>query len=494
MSCLQDGASAEIALLVRVLDVNEHPPRLLRTEYRGRVSEDALPGQLVMSELGSEPLVLSVVDLDGPAHRRHIYRLSPPAAAALFTVDSVTGALLLAGRVDRELTEYHNFTVEVLDGDTPRRPADSVAAISVRVEGVDDCAPELERTEMRADLVLPAVDGQIVVKVGARDPDDPPASLLWDLADGNDDEAFTVDAAGLVTVALPALLTPRRELVVQVSDGRHESRASLLVRSRVPEPAGLAFTRVLYEGSVRENSLREDVVCVLSAVGTALHEPVEYRLAAPSSHFSLGSSSGVLRTTGVPVDRERAARLELAAEVRAGRRTARAIVVVTVLDENDNCPEFASTSYLAAVEAGAPAGTSVARVEAADRDAGELGEVRYEMARGHGELFAVERSSGLVSMRRAAEERDEPHELTVAAYDGGSPACRAEVRLAVRVWPGGAAPRWTLAHYTLEAREDTATGARLSELGAVSPLRRPLLYSIRSDPDDMFYLHYDTGE
>lgn len=116
------------------------------------------------------------------------------------------------------------------------------------------------------------------------------------------------------------------------------------------------------------------------------------------------------------------------------------------------------------------------------------------MKRGHGELFRVDRRSGQISLKQTVDAHNQLYTLVIGAFDGGVPACGASAAVAVRVWGGGAAPAWERAHYALEAREDAAPGAALAPpLRAVSPLNRQLIYTLLDDADQLFELHFDTG-
>lgn len=46
-------------------------------------------------------------------------------------------------------------------------------------------------------------------------------------------------------------------------------------------------------------------------------------------------------------------------------------------------------------------------------------QVRYEMKRGNGELFRVDRRSGQISLRQPLEPANHLYTLVVAAFDGG---------------------------------------------------------------------------
>lgn len=52
-------------------------------------------------------------------------------------------------------------------------------------------------------------------------------------------------------------------------------------------------------------------------------------------------------------------------------------------------------------------------------DSGDNGEVRYELKKGHGELFRVSRKTGEISLKQNLEGHNREYQLMIAAYDGG---------------------------------------------------------------------------
>lgn len=296
-----------------MLDCNEFPPVLVRREYRGRVSEAAPAGALVLSAAEpGEPLVLDTADGDSPAHHERAFEL-PPAAARLFRVHPTTGALLLARALDYEQAARHEFTVkvraapprparprpappaltapralQVVDAGTPRLPSESTATVVVEVEDANDCAPEFPRAAYEAVVALPTAAGVLVATLAARDRDLPPGEALkYDIVEGDEEGAFAVAAGGAVTVARPERLRARAELRVRASDGRWAATARLAVRARAPEPAGLAFAQPEYFGAAPENSSRPATLAVLAVLGAALDEHVAFSILNPVEGFEV---------------------------------------------------------------------------------------------------------------------------------------------------------------------------------------------------------------
>lgn len=100
---------------------------------------------------------------------------------------------------------------------------------------------------------------------------------------------------------------------------------------------------------------------------------------------------------------------------------------------NDNCPMFVNLPYYAVVSVDDVRGSLITKVHALDLDSYENGEVRYEMKRGHGELFKVDRKSGEVTLKQTLEGHNRDYELLIAAYDGGITPCSTDVTVYVKV-------------------------------------------------------------
>lgn len=72
------------------------------------------------------------------------------------------------------------------------------------------------------------------------------------------------------------------------------------------------------------------------------------------------------------------------------------------------------------------------QVQAIDADSGDFGSVRYELVRGSGELFAVNKKTGEISLKQTLMAADKTYSLTVAAYDGGKPPLSSQAHVLIR--------------------------------------------------------------
>ncbi|XP_063233580.1 fat-like cadherin-related tumor suppressor homolog [Bacillus rossius redtenbacheri] len=502
------GVSRRCLLAVHVLDRNDHAPSFPSAVYAAAAPEDLAPGSPVLVD-GRRSLVVSARDPDSGPNGLIAYSLVPGLAARLFRVDPRTGAVRTAAPLDRETAPLLVFHVRAEDRGRPRLAAALPAEVRVSVLDANDCPPRFARARYRAAVALPARAGALVATVAARDDDDDDggaAGPRYDLVDGDPRGAFAVvPASGEVRIARPELVRARNSLHVRASDGKLSSIARVDVIGVRADDPNFRFQKDRYEVAVTENSTRALTLAVLTVLGAALNEHVTFSLLTPSDMFVVGATSGAVRTLGRPLDREVVERHELVVQAMSGDvstegklRLAVASVAVTVLDVNDNCPVFVGAPYFRAVPAAARKWDVVAQVRAVDPDQGENGEVRYELARGHGELFKVDRRTGDVQLKQNLEGHvrspGTPYELTVAAYDGGATPCSTEVAVLVRV-TDESSPVFERREYAASVPESAEPGSPLPvSLRADAAPGRRLVYSIvGGDEDEQFGLDFSTA-
>lgn len=228
-------------------------------------------------------------------------------------------------------------------------------------------------------------------------------------------------------------------LQVRVSDGLFSNTTYVNVVVENSENSGLVFQKPVYEGSVLENSTKVTTVAVVNVLGTVLNEHVQFRILNPTDMFEIGLTSGVIKTTGKAFDREAKDHYELIVEAKSNEynwekiRIAHGIVNVRIIDVNDNCPMFVNLPYYAVVSVDDPKGSVIIKVHALDLDADENGVVRYEMKRGYGELFRVDRQTGELSLKQTLEGHNRYYDLVIAAYDSGVHPCSSDVPVHVKV-------------------------------------------------------------
>lgn len=121
--------------------------------------------------------------------------------------------------------------------------------------------------------------------------------------------------------------------------------------------------------------------------------------------FTLDPVTGELSCR--PLDRERTNLHNLTIEARDGGNPSKSSLtnlLISVLDDNDNDPEFQMEEYTAEIPEDIAVGTSVLKVQATDRDFGENAEISYSInnvAQGQSQgQFTINNITGVLSTAR----------------------------------------------------------------------------------------------
>ncbi|XP_059608235.1 fat-like cadherin-related tumor suppressor homolog, partial [Phlebotomus argentipes] len=508
------SVATRCSLIVHVLDRNDNAPHFERHLYMGSISEAASIGSLVLVSLAngtanttmvenSEPLVIRAVDADSGVNAFLHYDIVEALPRRFFHIDSTTGAIKTVMVLDHEKIPAFTFHVKVSDLGVPRLSSETTARVEIAVTDVNDCTPVFVQKEYNVTLLLPTYTNIAVVQVQATDRDtvaDAP-QLTYEIIEGNKGDVFSINAtSGVITTRDVEQIVSQYRLKVRVSDGKFSKTALVHVQVETSENSGLIFQRAFYEGSIVENSTKIATVTVVNVLGTILNEHIEFRILNPTDMFRIGMTSGVVETTGVRFDREVRDKYELIVEARSQTlererpRVAHVVVNVTVLDVNDNCPMFVNLPYYAVVSVDDPKGSVITKVHALDLDSQENGEVRYEMKRGHGELFKVDRKTGEVTLKQTLEGHNRDYELLIAAYDGGITPCFTDVTVHVKVIDKSM-PVFSKQFYSDSVAENVELYTPLSvSIQAESPLGRKLIYTIvKGNELEEFALDFNTG-
>ncbi|XP_024085354.1 fat-like cadherin-related tumor suppressor homolog [Cimex lectularius] len=497
------GAKAVCHVVVHLMDRNDNPPYFRETLYQGWINEGAPIASLVFYNQSSH-LVLAASDEDSQLNALLQYDIVEPGPQRWFHIDSTTGAIRTIATLDHETDPLIEFHVKVTDLGKPRLSSETLAKVVIKVNDINDCSPKFSQRIYNTSILTPTYANIAVLQLNATDKDSANITKLsFSIRSGNVDNVYSIGSeTGIITVHDPisgAKTAPHR-LRVAVTDGKFVDEAMVYITWEHSQDSGLKFQRSIYHGSVLENSTKSITVAVVTVLGSHLNEHLTFSILNPSPYFTIGPTSGALRTTGVRFDREHQERYQLIVQTRSKEsredeiRVAHVAVNVTVLDINDNCPMFVNLPYYAVVSVDAKKGDVITKVHAIDLDKGENGEVRYELIRGSGDLFKVCRKTGEVTPKQALEGHNREYQLIIAAYDGGSTPCSTKVNVVVKVMDRSM-PIFDKQFYTVSTLENIDLHSPLSiSIQAESPLGRKLIYSIVSgNNDEKFAVDFNTG-
>ena len=273
----------------------------------------------------------------------------------------------------------------------------------------------------------------VIMAIKAVDEDEGRNSYIsYSLAPTPDDRFTLGSVDGLLRIAGPLDREVRANysLVVTARDrGNPPNTNTLTINLRVADENDNSpvFDPKQYSASVPENASIGLSVLQVSATDADenLNGKVRYSIVAGDKNrdFMIGEDTGVIRVAkNLNYERRNHYLLTVQAEDSGGDvRYDSATVTVSIMDINDNAPVFLDSPFLVYVMenmAGLP--TSIATVTAFDADNPPYNRVNYLVKDGDKSMFAVNASSGEISLLRGLDrEQQQDYSLTVVAIDSG---------------------------------------------------------------------------
>uniref|UniRef100_A0A8B9QHH7 Protocadherin alpha subfamily C, 1 n=1 Tax=Apteryx owenii TaxID=8824 RepID=A0A8B9QHH7_APTOW len=144
-------------------------------------------------------------------------------------------------------------------------------------------------------------------------------------------------------------------------------------------------------------------------------------------------------------------------------------VIVTVLDTNDNAPEFEHSVYRASILENSPNGTLVVQVHATDLDEGPNGEVRYSFSNSTAadlqQMFLINPHTGEVAVNGILAVQRPLLEMLIEARDKGAFGMSSTAKLLVEITDvNNHAPEITIASLSSPIPEDAVPGTVIALL------------------------------
>uniref|UniRef100_A0A8C2E4Q2 FAT atypical cadherin 2 n=1 Tax=Cyprinus carpio TaxID=7962 RepID=A0A8C2E4Q2_CYPCA len=427
-------------LVVVLEDINDNPPKFVPTIYRIKVPEDVPPGTVL--------LWVESFDLDLESGGLISYNLKNSEAGTFF-LDTSTGCLTLERELDFEKQQFYNLTVRAVDHGKPRSLSSS-CFIEVEVLDVNENLnrPLFTQFVHNAAVMEDATVGTSVLTLTTVDNDlGRDGVVRYYIHDGSGLGIFTIDEeTGVIQTAclLDREAVPHYWLTVYAKDLGTVPLVSwtevyievLDINDNPPE-----LSQPVYFGSVQENLPKDKSVLKVSA--TDMDKSSEGKLAfqildSQRVYFTIDAKTGVI-STRVPLDREQKAEhiIEvMVSDEGAPPLSSTATVIIEVLDENDNSPQFSHKLFqVKLLERQSTAEPQeIYRMVARDDDVGPNGMVTYSLEDGSDARFDIHPETGVVTARGEFVQGIYSI-LTIQATDHGNPPRMSKTRLHVEWLP-----------------------------------------------------------
>ncbi|KAM9693635.1 protocadherin Fat 2 [Trichechus inunguis] len=487
------GASADVMVLVYIIDENDNAPMFSKLTFVGQISEAAPLHSMVMDENNS-PFVIRATDSDKEANSLLVYKILEPEASKFFKIDPSMGTLTTVTEMDYESTPSFQFSVYVHDQGNPILFAPRPAQVIINVRDVNDSPPRFLDSIYEVAVVGPTHQGMELFVVQASDDD---SEITYSIKTGNADEAVTIHPiTGLISVLNPAFLGLSRELTIRASDGLYHDTALVKITLTQALNTSLQFDQDVYRAAVKENLQNRKALVILGVQGNHLNDTLSYFLLNGTDMFCMIRSAGVLQTRGVAFDREQQDIHEVAVEVRDNRtpqRVAQAVVRVSVEDVNDNPPEFQHLPYYTIIQDGTEPGDVLFQVSATDQDLGVSGVVTYAFAEDY-TYFRIDPYLGDISLKKPFDYKAlNKYRLKVIARDRGTPSLQSEEEVLVTV-RNKSNPLFQSSYYKVRVPENITLYTPILHTQARSPEGLRLIYNIvEEEPLMLFTTDFKTG-
>ncbi|XP_056397443.1 protocadherin-20-like [Hyla sarda] len=403
--------------------------RFIASQKEGGISiqEDVLPGTIIA--------ILHVTDPDGDISRPFFINESSPFILRPSDSSPDTFLLLTSSPLDFELKQQYDITITGIS--TNDKSLTYKETIRITIEDVNDNSPKFSNHFEEIFIEENNVPGDILLNLSASDDDSGSNGLVRYFLHSGDPGVFSIDSSsGILTTSKSLDREKKASYTVQVtamdqgSPSRNSSCAVVIwVLDQNDNPPTFASNEFTFY--VPEDLPHGGEVGFINVtdMDSGLNGDFSVHLLNITSLFSIGEDR-ILRSGG-SFDYEKVLMYEVWVEARDGGSpalTSQVKVLVFILDVNDNAPLIvlpeSNYSYVL-VTPDTSQGSSVAKVQAVDYDAGLNGAItytEYDEIGPSASLFRVDAHTGDIILKYSTSS---PHcglyQLLVKASDQGYP-------------------------------------------------------------------------
>ncbi|XP_036247619.1 protocadherin-16 [Molothrus ater] len=506
----QDGgglqAQPNARVNISIVEGTVSPPVFEQAQYFFSVPEDMPQGTTVGAVQAQNP----------PGHADDIfYSISSGDPHGYFSIDSASGQLRTSLPLDHESQAVLVLDVQARSGSPP---AYSNTRVKISVSDVNDNAPAFPTPSDSILLPEATEPGTTVYTLQAEDRDSGAnGQVAFELLSGGEGTFVVEHASGAVRLlgALQYEAISAYSLAIVARDSgvpQLSSTFTLLVHVQAEDDNGPIFDTLTYRVEVQEGVPVSTRFLQVRALAHDV-EPSEltYHLRADGDAASFGivPESGWLYVKSA-LDRETRDLYVLTVLASVGgtgaaadaRKTGTSTVRVSVTDENDNSPRLSEERYFFTVSENQAPGSTVGRVMASDRDAGQNSRLTYRLLQ-HDPNFLIHTQTGEVSTKHSLDrEQQSNFQLLVIVQDGGAPPRSATGTIYVTVLDeNDNAPAFLHVgsgqELTVQVLEEKPSGLLVASLQAKDPdegENGTIIYSLIGAWAERFSLHVATGE
>ncbi|XP_065209802.1 cadherin-23 isoform X2 [Planococcus citri] len=499
-SAAEEPNTVSLKREIPIIDVNDNRPTFNGSQYDFAVAENAEVGSVAFAGIA-----VSDIDFGLNSIVNVVCVRSTGCQFFSLSVDKIRDgvyavALILRRSLNYELQSSYTLWLQAIDSN-PKKPLSSVVKVVVDVEDVQDEPPIFFNAPYSIAVYENTEPGVKLLSIAAKDGDEKNLRPLAFHLREDVSHYFTVESDGLGNASIFTshnLIDREHSAILQMggiysfyisatevtSDDDDESIGNIsselvtvVIKDRddhLPK-----FNQQLFLLNVSEDI---GVGTPLPSLGMTVSDAdigdnarFSLTLKAHPGQFAdcfsiepataVGKSAVIIRVVNnTGFDYENGIReitLYAVASVVDGenvsREAARAQIIVNVTDANDNAPKFQRSKYVVNVMENTPVGTSVAQINAIDRDSGLFSRITYTIGGFGTDKFDTDSNlGGLIVTNKIDYEQQTSFSLTVNAKDGGNRSTTVNVLVNI-VDVNDNAPVFDFNEYRRNIREGSST-------------------------------------
>ncbi|KAM3624275.1 uncharacterized protein V6R79_021361 [Siganus canaliculatus] len=486
---------------VQVLDTNDLRPLFSPTSYSISLPEN--------TAIRTSVAKVTATDADIGTNGEYYYSFRE--WTDMFAVHPTSGVVTLTGKLDFSETKLYELEILAVDRGMKLYGSSgfsSMAKLMVRVEQANEHAPVITAVTLApSDADHDPTYALVTVEDGDHGPNGEIASLSIVAGDPLQQFKAVRSSPGSKEYKIKAVKDVDWDsqpfgynLTLQAKDKGSPPQFSSVklvhVTSAQFKAGPSMFEKSLYRVNLSEFAPLHTPVAMVTALPKYPQLKYAFRHKSDKNKFAINPDTGLISTAG-PINADVTPQYEL--DVITTDKKAATKVIVSVIDVNNNAPEFQQTSYKATVDENMPTGTSVVTVKATDLDRGENGYVTYSITNLSPQPFVIDYFSGVISASEVLDYELMPriYNLKVRASDWGSPF-RREVEASVTITLNNLndnKPLFENVDCEVTVPRDHGVGEQITTVSAIDADELQLVrYNIKAGNDlDLFELNPNSG-
>ncbi|XP_051166129.1 cadherin-related tumor suppressor isoform X1 [Leptopilina boulardi] len=477
--------------------------------YEFRITEDRGECNELSSNFGRE---VGNIQIAQYSNSKVSYSIIFGDSKGNFKIDENSGVITTAGCLDREQVAYYSLQVAARAG-----LAHGITAVNITVLDINDNSPKFPKGD-RDEVFLKenAAVGQEICLARAKDRDaGANARVTYSLTYNPGDQFRVAENTGIIYLDRPVRSPPGTVLQLEVTamdSGNPPLSAQQQVRVTIEDVNDHTpvFKLTSYETSLPESTPVNErfFALVASDVDLGSNGRVLYRVTDGNTEGRFGIFPDGQLYVKNALDREEQDyyALEVTASDQGNpSRSSIVPVVVHIIDENDNAPQFINSNFTFQLRENEPPDTFVGKLQATDRDVGRNADLTFSLPATQQD-FTVDPRNGFIKSLHVFD-REQLVANTGGSYitleatvtDNGLNRLRDRVKVTVYITDvNDNTPKFLRLPYRVQVSEGAAIGMQLLRVytsDADESLNGDVFYSLEDgNQQGRFMIDEATGQ